>query len=507
MPDDSVVSEPLDRRSLLIAGAAGAGIGAASSLGIPTGTAGAFAKPTLDPVSMAMHIHSSFSEGVASMDAHLYQARRLGVDVIWWTEHDFRKMAHGYRTSIAFDGPTEAAQHWNFDWLKRSSGPLASGSHSFVTTPVNPGEAGGKMQVVATAQSGTSWATHALQARSQNSVYSTSYSDTTVELDVYPQQLGNDARIVVEIMSSYRPASGGRPAGQYRIQYRLGEGAGYRTEDSGLLGIVGLAAPPTGAWRRLTLRPRDDHAVLWPDTVADDASLWRINLGLMVRDGASARVVFDRLKFLRTRKGSASSIRLQQAAIDAYRQRYPAITQFAAAEISLVMHLNAFGGTGELPAYKSPLAIKDNSLVAQRAMITQLRRQGATVCLNHPMVGAGTHLNLAQRLIRTNGMGAQVMEVGNGMHPAAMARVFDAASRNGVLLTANGATDDHMVATGSTSGGGSRACGPRPNDKPLCAATSKQVGLGSTIPCAGTGCSTSSPAACTWVACCSLRSG
>ena len=40
------------------------------------------------PIRMAMHIHASFSEGTASMQAHLAEAERTGVDVIWWTEHE-----------------------------------------------------------------------------------------------------------------------------------------------------------------------------------------------------------------------------------------------------------------------------------------------------------------------------------------------------------------------------------------------------------------------------------
>ena len=68
------------------------------------------------------------------------------------------------------------------------------GHHSFVDTPVNPDEPGGKMQVVAVPRSsGADWGNARLQAQAQNSVYSTSYSDTTVELDIYPQQLGADA--------------------------------------------------------------------------------------------------------------------------------------------------------------------------------------------------------------------------------------------------------------------------------------------------------------------------
>jgi hypothetical protein len=39
-------------------------------------------------VGMAMHIHSSFSEQYASMDAHLLQAQANAVDVLWWTDQD-----------------------------------------------------------------------------------------------------------------------------------------------------------------------------------------------------------------------------------------------------------------------------------------------------------------------------------------------------------------------------------------------------------------------------------
>lgn len=448
MPDHAHQGDPseradtgLDRRGFLLAGAA-AGVGAAGALGVPTGTAGAFAAPSRDPVSMAMHIHSSFSEGTASMDAHLHQARRLGVDVVWWTEHDFRLTAHGYRTHVGFDGPREPADRWDFDWKSISSGPLARADHSFVSSPANPDESGDKMQVVATAKQDSRWATHVLQAHSQNAMYTTSYADTTIELDIYAEQLGDDARVVVEIVSSYRPARAGRKAGQYRIQYRLGDPVGKQVQDGGLTGVVGLDAPPIGRWHRLRLTPREDHADLWPDTVSWDASLHRLNLGVMVRSSADARVVFDRLRFHRTRNGSTDSRALQDKAIREYRRRYPNITQFAAAEVSLVRHLNAFGGTGALPSYPTPDAVMNSSVTAQRAMIEELRGQGATVTLNHPLVG-GSARDLAAKLIRTDGMGAQLIEIGTTMRARTLPGVFDIAARNAVMLTAIGTTDDH----------------------------------------------------------------
>jgi hypothetical protein len=431
----------LDRRTLLAAGGL-AGIG---TIGVPIGAdADPFPKAVADPVSMAMHIHASFSEGIASMDAHLEQARRNGVDVIWWTDHDFRRTAHGYRQAIGFDGTHEREGHWDLTWNTVKSRGIAHGDMEFVSSPDNPNEPGQKMRVTATAQPGARWASYQQEAKAQNSTYSTSYFDTTVDLDVMLVSSSGDARIVLEIVSSYRPARAGRPAGQYRIEYRIGGPVGRSTEQRGLVGVVGLAPIDAGSWHTVTLDPRADHAALWPDTVADDASMWRLRLGVQARAGGTATALFDRLRFKRGRDAGVDPVAKFADIVEAYRKRYPLITQYPAAEISLVLHLNSFGGTGRLPDYGSPQSVKNPSLKAQRAMVTWLHRQGAVVSLNHPMAGADGPEDLARRLITTHGQGADVIEIGTGRDPFMMGRVFDAAARNGVFLTANGTTDDHQ---------------------------------------------------------------
>jgi hypothetical protein len=429
-----------DRRSFLAAG----GLLGVGTIGAPIAAASAaVAKPVADPVSMAMHIHGSFSEGIASMDAHLEQARRHGVDVVWWTDHDFRRTAHGYRQKIAFDGNHEPEGHWDLTWNQVRSGGIAGSDLSFVTSPYNPSEPGQKMQVSMTANPGADWSSFQAEAKAQNVVYSTSYCDTSIELDVMLLASDGDARIVIEIVSSYRPARSGRPAGQYRIQYRIGGPVGRSKENGGLVGVVGLPPIDPEIWNTITLDPRADHAALWPDTVADDASLWRLRFGVQARAGGSATAVFDRLTFRRGRDRGANPAAVFAGVVEAYRERYPNITQHTAAEISLVLHLNAFGGTGRLPHYTSPQAVKNTSLSAQREMVRWLHSQGAVVSLNHPMAGARGPDDLARRLITTHGQGADVIEIGTGRDPFMMGRVFDAAARNGVFLTANGTTDDH----------------------------------------------------------------
>ena len=427
--------DELDRRRLLQLAAGGLlGVG---TIGLPSAAVAAAGRRAADdPVTMAMHLHGSFSEGTASMDAHLHQAQGLGVDVLWWTDHDFRVAALGYRRAVRFDGAQEDENGLSWTWVPLSYGDPTAARHDFVPVPPGADEEGGALRFQATGPL-DGWATYLLEGRAWNYTYSTSYADTVLELDVLPELLGPDAQVVVEIGSSYRPATGGRAAGQYRLQYRVGDSPGRRTEDEGRLGVIGIAAG-TG-WQRLRMDLRADHAALWPDTVAGDAALTQFRVGVRAGNGATAQAVVDRLRFQRGRRSVAEGMGLLRAAVRAYRERYPGLTQYAAAEVSLVDHVNAFGGDGTLPTYDTTRPIKDESVQAQRDMVRFLHRHGAVVSINHPFPGPG----LAHKLVTTRGVGADVIEIGTGAQVENLAQAYDVAARNAVFLTANGVTDDH----------------------------------------------------------------
>ena len=431
-------SDAVDRRDVLKLAAGGLlGVGA---LGVPSlGAAAAALGTGGGPVTMAMHIHGSFSEGTASMDAHLQQARRLGVDVVWWTDHDFRVAALGYRRAVGFDGEQEYENGLAWTWVPYTSGNPQTAAHEFVATPHSPGEAGGALRVRVTGPVDGSAATYLLEGEAWNFTYTTSYVDTVLELDVLPERVGDSAHVLVEIGSSYRPATGGRPAGQYRLQYRIGAAAGYRRADSGRLGIVGVPVTGTG-WQRVRMDLRADHAKLWPDTVAGDASVKQFRVGVRASHGATAQGVVDRLRFLRDRQTAADGMALLRGLVRAYRARYPAITQYAASEISLVEHLNSFGGDGTLPTYDTTVPVKDPSVQAQRVMVRFLHGHGAVVSINHPTPGTA----LAHRLVTTNGLGADIIEVGTSRQVEVLAKAFDVAARNAVFITASGVSDDHF---------------------------------------------------------------
>jgi hypothetical protein len=228
------------------------------------------------------------------------------------------------------------------------------------------------------------------------------------------------------------------------MQYRIGpNNRGHHLENAGLLGVVGVSAGPLDRWQRISLDLRADHARLWPDTFSGDASLKSLRVGVRGRSGARAQVVVDRLRFHRGRVSPDDGMRLQQEAIAYYRDRYPSVAQFAASEVSLVMHLNAFGGDHRRPPFQQKEAVKDPSVAAQQAMVSFLHDKGAVVSINHPLSDSGGPENLAGRLVTTRGVGADVIEIGTTSDVATLERVFDIAARNAVFLTANGSTDDH----------------------------------------------------------------
>ena len=78
---------------------------------------------------MAMHVHSSFIEGMASMATHLAQATNNGVDVIWWTDHDWRMAARCYRNVVHFDSLTaerEYGRPWTWTPRRTGSAPVST---------------------------------------------------------------------------------------------------------------------------------------------------------------------------------------------------------------------------------------------------------------------------------------------------------------------------------------------------------------------------------------------
>src|SRR5215208_6894081 len=146
----------LSRRSFLTA----SGAVAAGAMTPVLALSPAEAAPGLDgtkPFPMAMHVHSSFSEGWASMSQHLDQATKNGVKVLWFTDHDFRMSGLNFKQVVHFRSrPQEAGQGGRWEWTRRTVGSLtADSAGQVVQSPSSPSDtvAGGSLSLSARSSS------------------------------------------------------------------------------------------------------------------------------------------------------------------------------------------------------------------------------------------------------------------------------------------------------------------------------------------------------------------
>lgn len=433
----------LSRRNLL---GAGLGIGVTTAAGTGSDAAAdtmARRPRQLDAVSMAMHTHSCFSEGGsyadggggASMMAQLEQAQEAGVDVVWWTDHDWRMQAYGYYDGIAFDGTAEGG---GLQWIVQNEGTVTGAAHAFVAEPRSPAEPGKAMRVSAVGP-GADWGTSYLFGKGGNSFYSTNISDTTLSVDVLAESVGPDVGLVVAVETSYRPATARRPAGVYVLEYRVGSQPGRRL-DGPLTGVVEVKAGV--GWQTLEMNLLADVKAFWPDLVAEDSGLARLRFGARARHGAHSSAVFDHLVITRTRDQKTWPVRTQRQLMRRLGRRYPDITQVLGAEVSMIRHLNVFMEDFELYTYpptgKAPKL--DNSVEAAERVIGWYHDRGALVQYNHPPTSR-------VELVETRALGADLMEVPNAVGDFNVTRdridLYDVAARNAIFLTATSQIDDH----------------------------------------------------------------
>jgi hypothetical protein len=419
--------------------------------------------------SMAMHVHSSFSEQDGSMAGQLLQAASNAVDVLWWTDHDHRMNGLDYRDTVHFTsldheqgGP---GQGGSWKWLPQESGPVASGSGGgIVTQPSSPNDpvAGGSMYLTARSN-GAQTARYGFYADCQPADwnYRDNLTGQTLDIDVLLETGWRAGFLELLIGTSYHQASGGRPAGDYSLSYRFvppGTPAGRSAQ--GLQGVITIPVTPSGSnpWYTATLSPSGDIADLWPDLDYRDFALWELTLNA-ASDGDQVGGYFDYLRFNRTMGGEASLA--QQRDMGArLAADYPSVVQQQGLEVSWrTPHVNWFGPL-TFPSYG---AVSEQEWVTYLAgLVPQIHQQGGLVSYNHPF---GTSqqaalprsqqdamlVQLARDLLpggsQPDVLGCDLLEVGYplraGVDLAHHVALWDIMSRNAVFLTGNGTSDDH----------------------------------------------------------------
>lgn len=410
--------------------------------------------------SMAMHVHSSFSEQTASMEAQLLQAQVNALDVIWWTDHDHRMQAYEYKQAIHFTSLTNEVSGASKPWLwqQRTSGPLAVDGPVGIDAASSPGDpvAGGSLRVAARSTTGAA-ATLGYFAQTQQSGWNerSNLYGQVLTIDVLADSVGADGYLELLIGSSYRPAREGRAGGNYRLSYRFGgRGTPGSREVSGLLGIITVEVV-AGQWTTASLVPSDDIAALWPDLEERDFSCNAITLNA-VSEGLAVNGGFDYLRFDRPYATGNLPIQLQRSISEAFASSFPTVAPRQGLEISLFQpHLNWFGGDVQLPNYAGITTTAEYVPFLQQ-QVQEVHRRGGLVSYNHPFgiskssqVDQDTRTaDAARTLLSNRALGADILEVGYvrsaGVDLAHHAALWDVLSRNAVFLTANGVNDDHF---------------------------------------------------------------
>jgi len=438
----------------------------------------------LSAYSMAMHVHSSFSEQDGSMDGQLFQATKNSVDVLWWTDHDTRMDGIGYRQVVHFTSLTKESggpgQGRPWDWTRVTSGPLGGqSSGGIVQNPSSPADpvAGGSMQLIAKSTTGAP-ATFGFYAQTHQASwnYRDNLNGQSLTIDVLLAKGWQAGYLELLIVSSYHEAIAGRPAGGYQLSYRFvppgstGRGGGARASmarrtANGLTGIVTIPVTPNSGsdpWGTMTINPAEDIAALWPDMDHRDFGLYELTLSA-VSTGDLVEGYFDYLRFNRSISGEAFF--KQQADMGAaLATRYRSVVQQQGLEVSLSLpHVNWFGKSVAIPDYGSTSGRHQYDAYLAQNLIPKVHASGGLISFNHPFgYGDIPELPQAQQdamLVQTAkamlpasgtpaALGADLLEVGyhlrQGMDLAHHVALWDIMSRNALFLTGNGTNDDHF---------------------------------------------------------------
>ena len=457
---------------------AGAGLAAAVALlprvaRLPLGSAAREVNAAGESAySMAMHVHSSFSEQRGSMDSQLFQAVANSVNVVWWTDHDHRMDWTGYRKTVHFTsltsesgGPGEGGP---WIWSPVESGPLASGSGGgIVTAPSSPNDpvVGGSLHLAAKSTT-TGAAKYGYFAACHDAGwnYHGNLTGQSLRIDVRLTSGWRKGYLELLIASSYHQASAGRPAGDYTLSYRLvpaGIAANRRAQGNQAVITIPVAPASGSQWYTVTMNPAADIAALWPEEDCRDFALWGLTLSA-VSEGDTVGGYFDYLRFNRQTSGQVL-LKQQEALAQVLAAKYPAVAQRQGLEVSMRLpHLNWFGGAVTIPDYAgvTPETYTD---YLRFTAVPQIHTAGGLVSYNHPYGADGGPLlpaaqqnallaQVAATLLPTASvpaaLGADLLEVGyvlrGGCDLAHHVALWDIMSRNAIFLTGNGTNDDHF---------------------------------------------------------------
>ncbi len=384
--------------------------------------------------SMHMHLHTCFQPGM-SMAAHMYNANKLGMKYIWFTDHDTatgigRRSITGY--SFA-DGVLNKGDHGFFE--------AEYAEKAKFSCIVDAAEETAKLEVQADEK--TDWQNGGVYFHSTGHRHNPALlMETSLFLGLKAGEINTNSRLILDITLSQRPPE----CKKSHILYVLGDTTGLEAEDYQILPLKiedGVAKLP------LYQDVSDNIMIGGKDNVFDT-----LTITLQVRSGASLCVEIKDFKIQFNKNFEQAHIAQKEEA--ARVGKLYDVTPFVAFEFSGTEHKNCF--STEVPTlnlaemnWKSP-----NIKVAEH-----VKKHNGIFAINHPLA-----ISLLKRkefdplqrllvvarsattLLSCNAYGASLVEVGypmgrNGFDLQAFLTHWDLLSSGGLFLTGYGCNDCH----------------------------------------------------------------
>ena len=419
--------------------------------------------PPEQPYSLALHMHASMSEQSGSIEWHTHKADSIGVDIIWWTEHDWRLTNFRHMNKYTFEEtvwdsvgyrwvePDDAFGGEERFWEADSTG-VSQMITSVVDSLADQGSKSLRMEISGDIGAPRFNVGTLLQNTSElHNKYSLA-KKVKISFAVFAAELDPaNAKFFAEVELS------DHPEGTHFLRYVAGSLDGEGPD------VFPLSIQP-GAWTTVTLDLTQDAVARFTTGPQDairgeDDNFNFLRIGVAAKNGARAVVFFDDYKILPdpAMVGDAMLDRARDMG-EFYESEVPSVHQLFGTEISKFKaqpHLNGYAPHIHLVDYGEHV-YQDSLYYA----IDQIHAQDGAVSLNHvfgpkfeadipenPQQKAGRLLWIKKNQIRTRAMGIDILEVGyrkrGGMDLADHFDLWDALSGNSIFLTGNGVTDSH----------------------------------------------------------------
>jgi hypothetical protein len=429
--------------------------------------------PPLRPISVQMHVHASMSEGVGSWRAANVQAKKVGLDVLWWSDHDWRMSYHIYNRGFGFEGPdlTTAVPTYyepGTDLTAAARVPpmtitlaphRANGTvkDAIARTTIERASEGARSFEVAASASAAGWQRYFFEIDGTRRTMKRSLaSKVALSFAVFAEGDENGMAAVRVDLSQQPPEM--RPGAIYYVLTRASDAELTALEDAHTK-VVRVRFEP-GTWNRVKVDVTRDAERLQLGGI-DNAAV-AVSFGVLAR-GTRARAYFDDYRIHHELQGEA--LRDEARAMAARYQAEYGVINYVGQDLSFDAHMNPLGE--RIPMIDH---VKHPAGLNARETSDFVHANGGVLSLNHifgtsrPPPG----LNPAdpdsvrtfedariRELIDSRVFGADILEVGYPTRVLPMTsflRVWDALSSAGIDVVGNGISDTHGAVAGWVDG-------------------------------------------------------